>query len=342
MKRENVAPQLQSQLENVLLLGLRDLDENAGYLSLREISEQYQKEHAAYKMPELGIVVLAQVQTRAPRNISEFITPQMKLQMLSLFQKYVTEHFEDTATTSTATAVYPLDLLNSSDKLEVDTILLNSMSHQQFNDEQLEMQKQREYVSAVDIDHYQHGQQQNMQVSSDSDIAQYVETAPVIMKGRDVQTGNEQYYYYDKVSGSLTELPLSNTSVQISKNKLEHLMKTANITIDDAVVRLTAPQTAVDDTIVQSTDNSHGGSAVIPSSWGLWGSAVTPNNSTQSVTTVPQTTGKIEKIATAVRQSKSKIYAIVGGVIIGVFLLIVIIMFIVNRYNVAAQPHNVY
>jgi uncharacterized membrane-anchored protein YitT (DUF2179 family) len=57
---------------------------------------------------------------------------------------------------------------------------------------------------------------------------------------------------------------------------------------------------------------------------------------------VPQTTGKIEKIATAVRQSKSKIYAIVGGVIIGVFLLIVIIMFIVNRYNVAAQPHNVY
>ena len=148
------------------------------------------------------------------------------------------------------------------------------------------------------------------------DMVASIDLNPEIMVGADVKTGKVQHYYYDKLSGTLSDIPVNGDSIAIPKDKLDDVLLRSNMSVDsiDKAVRKIvgdAPMSSSPSASTSSTD------AKIPKL----------NETT--------TTG----LNTHAKSSSNDYTWVIVGTVLGVVLVIAIIVFIVlytRRTSVSA------
>jgi tetrahydromethanopterin S-methyltransferase subunit B len=71
--------------------------------------------------------------------------------------------------------------------------------------------------------------QEQTSITVPNNMATTIDVNPDIMIGADPTTGNVQYYYYDQLSGTLSDIPVDNDSIAIPKDKLDDMLLQSNI-----------------------------------------------------------------------------------------------------------------
>ena len=131
----------------------------------------------------------------------------------------------------------PLDLINSlqssTSNVAIDQTLYEVLSPAMINPSD-----QETVILPQDMDHVQfvQGDLSNIiptpTITLPADMSSYIDTNPNIMVGQDTQSGQVQYYYYDKASGTLGDIPVDGNSIPVDPIKLENLLKTTNMSMD--------------------------------------------------------------------------------------------------------------
>lgn len=218
-------------LSLLLLLALNNLSITTFDMSTIEISIQLKNENPAQNIYDLGNIVISQMMTHLPKYISEFITADMRLEVFKLFINNLPE--STNIIKKENFIMLPTDLLNSQTNITIDKTLYNALSPKIIPE-----QEKKKVILPQDINHIQYVEADltpNITVPNitiPNNMATIIDENPEIMVGFDEATQQIQYYYYDKASGTLSDIPLNDDSILIDKNKLENLLKTTNISIE--------------------------------------------------------------------------------------------------------------
>ena len=213
----------------LLMLALRTISIPTLDMSASEISNMLAAENRTENLVDLGTAVISQMMTHLPKDISEFVSAELRLEVFKQFIQnlQLKEKFD----------MVPLDLINSlqspTSNVAIDKTLYEVLAPSTIN--QVE---QETVILPQDMDHIQfvQGDLSNIlpqpTITLPSDMSTYIETNPNIMVGQDTKSGQVQYYYYDKASGTLSDIPVDDNSIPVDPVKLENLLKTTNMSMD--------------------------------------------------------------------------------------------------------------
>ena len=188
---------------------------------------QLAKENETPNLVDLGTAVISQMMTHLPKDISEFISADIRLAVFKLFIQNLPlkEKFD----------MLPTDLVNAASSTD---ITLDKTLYDVLSPAIKEERQKTKVVLPQDMDHIQFVEadltplQTQPSITLPNDMATNIEVNPNIMVGADATTGKVQYYYYDKLSGTLSDIPVNGDSIPIQRDQLDDALLHSNMSTD--------------------------------------------------------------------------------------------------------------
>jgi hypothetical protein len=226
-------------LPNLLIMALCDIKIETFDLPLSSIANELANKNRMENLLDMGTKIVSQMMTHLPKDISEFVSADIRLAVFKLFIANLTningqvkENF----------SLVPTDLLNAS-ILSSNNVLIDRTLYEVLSPQIIKEEKKKKIILPQDLDGIRlvEADISNLNLNSNTntkpsislpkDMSSYVEIEPELRVGQDINSGNVEFYYYDKLSNSLLTLPSEN-SIPIKKEVLENLLKTTNLSAE--------------------------------------------------------------------------------------------------------------
>lgn len=169
--------------------------------------------------------VMAQIMTKLPRDLREQVTGVHKLKVFQKIAKFINMEpklLEKFLAIDTS--------LNTPISMDLDSGDYNILN-KKYLEELKKYQESQPYLNSDSLEHINTLQSKIKETPKTNNVlkAQYIDNKPIIMKG----VNDNQLYYYDESSGTLSEMPLNSNQKAITIEDLKTILLSNKVNKDD-------------------------------------------------------------------------------------------------------------